>query len=111
VIFRSSRVSTWGWVDIKTLRNNVLVAVAVSALSLGAEAAAGRACACSKAAALHDGRYHPGSTGVERAWRFFSREVWEAGLSDLPSRQPLGYRAARIVYCTLRGLILEDSPV
>lgn len=47
--------------------------------------------------------------GVERAWSFFSHEVWEARLSDLPSRQALGYRAARIVYCTLRGLIFEET--
>ena len=35
---------------------------------------------------------------LERVWRFFSHEVWEARLSDLPSGQALGYRTARIVY-------------
>jgi membrane protein len=45
---------------------------------------------------------------LERAWRFFSHEVWETRLTELPSRKAFGYRAARIVYCTFRGLFFEE---
>jgi membrane protein len=45
----------------------------------------------------------------ERAHRFLSHDVWEARLDELPARQALGYRFARIAYCTLRGLLFEDT--
>jgi membrane protein len=45
----------------------------------------------------------------ERYRRFLSHDVWMARLEDLPARRALGYRAARIAYCTVRALIFEDT--
>ncbi len=45
----------------------------------------------------------------ERCRRFLSHDVWMARLDELPARRALAYRAARIAYCTMRGLIFEDT--
>lgn len=46
---------------------------------------------------------------LQRLWRFFSHEVWEQQLSEMPKGKAMGYRAARIAYCTFRGLIFEET--
>lgn len=45
----------------------------------------------------------------ERYRRFLAHDVWMARLEELPPRRALGYRVARIAYCTIRGLIFEDT--
>lgn len=46
---------------------------------------------------------------VERAHRFLSHDVWMARLDELPPRRAMAYRVARITYCTLRGVLFEDT--
>lgn len=46
---------------------------------------------------------------LERAQHFFSTEVWEVRLDQLPKRQALRYRAARIAYCAAQGMFFSDT--
>ena len=50
---------------------------------------------------------------VKASWgrirSFFSDEIWEKRLDTLPPWQAFRYRSARILYCTLRGLIFEET--
>jgi membrane protein len=39
---------------------------------------------------------------------FFSRRIWETQLENLPRRAAFLYRAARLSYCTVRGLLFSD---
>lgn len=41
--------------------------------------------------------------------RFFADEIWEKRLDELPPWQAFRYRGARILYCTVRGLIFEET--
>lgn len=41
--------------------------------------------------------------------RFFSHDVWEQRLDDLPPGVAFRYRSARILYGTFRGLVFEES--
>lgn len=43
-----------------------------------------------------------------RARDFFTRRIWDTRIDELPRLRALGYRAARIVYCALRGLLWSD---
>lgn len=51
--------------------------------------------------------------GVPERWRsavrFFSRDVWLARLETLPPQKAAAYRAARILDCTVRGLVVNDT--
>jgi membrane protein len=40
---------------------------------------------------------------------FFSRDIWERRLDELPPRRAAAYRAARIAQRTFRGLVLDDA--
>jgi membrane protein len=49
---------------------------------------------------------------VERArhaWQFLSRDVWLVRLDTLPPRRATAYRGARVFYCTMRGLVVDDT--
>lgn len=46
---------------------------------------------------------------VRRSAQFLSQDVWEQRLSDLPPGRALLYQGARILHCTLRGLIFEET--
>jgi membrane protein len=48
------------------------------------------------------------STPVERVRAFFVETIWEARLTELPLREALRYRAARLIYCTVHGLLFGD---
>ena len=40
---------------------------------------------------------------------FFTEAIWEQPIEDLPTRKAWAYKTARVVYCTLRGLIFSDT--
>jgi membrane protein len=44
-----------------------------------------------------------------RMRRFLSRDVWLVRLDALPPRRASLYRATRVFYCTMRGLIVNDT--
>lgn len=46
---------------------------------------------------------------AERTRRFFSHDIWEARLDELPARKAFAYRSARIFHCTFRGFFLEET--
>lgn len=48
-------------------------------------------------------------TKVDRTRHFFAHRVWQQRIDDLPRGQAFGYRSARIVYCTFRGLFFEEK--
>jgi membrane protein len=45
----------------------------------------------------------------ERYRRFFTHEIWSANLDALAPHRALGYRAARVVYLTVRCFLFEDT--
>jgi membrane protein len=45
---------------------------------------------------------------LQQAQTFFERDVWEARIDRLPARRALGYRAARLLYRAVEGLIVSD---
>jgi membrane protein len=44
-----------------------------------------------------------------RSHRFFTDEIWEKRLDELPPWQALRYRSARTLYCVVRGLVFEET--
>lgn len=45
----------------------------------------------------------------EATGNFFAHEVWQKRLEELPPGQAFRYRSARILYCTMRGLLFEET--
>jgi membrane protein len=43
-----------------------------------------------------------------RGTNFFTDKIWEQRVDDLPTGRAWGYQTARVVYCTLHGLIVGD---
>jgi membrane protein len=46
---------------------------------------------------------------AEQLYRFFSRDVWETRLDELPAPRALRYRTARVAHVAMRGLFLEEE--
>jgi membrane protein len=45
---------------------------------------------------------------IARAWRFFSREVWQSDLARLTRLNRYGYRTARVMYLAGRGFVQDN---
>jgi membrane protein len=46
---------------------------------------------------------------VEQVLRFFSRDVWETRLDELPQFTAIRYSSARIAHMTVRGLLFDEA--
>lgn len=48
-------------------------------------------------------------SGYRRLVGFFTHDIWDNRLDELPPRTARRHRAARVFYCTFKGLFIEDE--
>lgn len=58
---------------------------------------------------MSDGLFSQIRTKLDRTRHFFAHRVWQERVDELPPARAFGYRSARILYCTFRGLFFEET--